>query len=614
MKLWCAGLWGLVAGAGLIENCLAQTKPVAPATPEAAAEWALSLPENTRKQTLQGVLSGWAQTDPIAAGNWVRELPEGDLKKSMQEALARPPTSTVPVRRRVRPIPPPSMAQAQKPIVLSFETPEDLAKVMALPVNQSRQDALMRYTLDWFGRDKDKATQWVSANLKGYVLSKTAGAIAREWSKSDLPAAAEWVRQIPPFWKDFVVLLGSEWASEKPEQVAKIVLQWPDSLRRQVILRGVCDRWAQQDPQAAAAWSESLPVGPARTEIRKGLMIGWAGKDVVGLSAWSETLTDPEEKRLLPHLILHGLGRANPAEGLAQLKNWPAGGESSPSQTVCFGKEWASGDAVAAANWAKALPEGTGKEVALKSVLRIWAYQDAVAVARWAEQLPEKGSRLSALEALMETWVEQNRSEAMGWAQEIKQYDIKLEALSAAVRIWGQAEPREALDWVNQLPEGVEKAALLEEVQHPRLEGIAVGEAAPDFTVDTLGGKTLKLSDYRGKYVLLDFWATWCGPCRGETPNLKKVFETYGKRENFALIGLSLDPDVEKPKAYLEENGCAWIDGFLGDWGKDKVTKKYGVRGIPAILLIGPDGKVVANQLRGDAIMAAVSAALDSKK
>ena len=141
-----------------------------------------------------------------------------------------------------------------------------------------------------------------------------------------------------------------------------------------------------------------------------------------------------------------------------------------------------------------------------------------------------------------------------------------------------------------------------------------VGQEAPGFEIKTTDDKTIKLADYRGKYVLLDFWATWCGPCVGETPNLKAVFEKYGQRENFAMIGLSLDQDKEKPIAYAKEKGTGWIDGFLGDWGKDEVTKKYGVRGIPSIWLIGPDGKVIAKGLRGEGILEAVRTVLEEGK
>ena len=80
------------------------------------------------------------------------------------------------------------------------------------------------------------------------------------------------------------------------------------------------------------------------------------------------------------------------------------------------------------------------------------------------------------------------------------------------------------------------------------------------------------------------------------------------------MIGLSLDNEKEKPIAYAKEKGTQWIDGFLGDWDKDEVTKKYGVRGIPSIWLIGPDGKVVARGLRGEGIMESVRAALEGGK
>jgi len=144
--------------------------------------------------------------------------------------------------------------------------------------------------------------------------------------------------------------------------------------------------------------------------------------------------------------------------------------------------------------------------------------------------------------------------------------------------------------------------------------GPEVGQEAPGFEIKTTDDKTIKLADYRGKYVLLDFWATWCGPCRGETPNLKAVYEQFGKREDFVMIGLSLDQEKEKPIAYAKEKGTQWIDGFLGGEDKDGVAAKYGVRGIPSIWLIGPDGKVTARGLRGERILEAVKKALGEKK
>ena len=137
-----------------------------------------------------------------------------------------------------------------------------------------------------------------------------------------------------------------------------------------------------------------------------------------------------------------------------------------------------------------------------------------------------------------------------------------------------------------------------------------VGDFAPAFDVPTLDGKSLKLSDLAGKHVLLDFWATWCGPCVGEIPNMKAVYDGYKDNPNFIMVGLSLDAEEETVKKFVEKEGLAWTQGFLGDWSKATLPDEYGVRGIPEIFLIGPDGKIAATGLRGENIAPAVAKAL----
>lgn len=122
---------------------------------------------------------------------------------------------------------------------------------------------------------------------------------------------------------------------------------------------------------------------------------------------------------------------------------------------------------------------------------------------------------------------------------------------------------------------------------------LSVGDMAPEIEFVTIGDENKKLSDYRGQYVIIDFWATWCGPCKAETPNLKAIYAKFGSRKDFEIIGLSTDQKPELPKAYYEEKQVEWVNGFIGPGSE--AAKAYGVRGIPSIWLIGPDGKIVAN-------------------
>jgi peroxiredoxin/5-hydroxyisourate hydrolase-like protein (transthyretin family) len=147
----------------------------------------------------------------------------------------------------------------------------------------------------------------------------------------------------------------------------------------------------------------------------------------------------------------------------------------------------------------------------------------------------------------------------------------------------------------------------------PKSAALQIGDLAPLFETKTVDGQPLKLAGFRGRYVLLDFWATWCHPCVGEMPNLKATYDAFGKSPQFAMISLSLDASPAQPRGFARVNNIQWIQGFLGDWSQATIPNLYGVEGIPAIFLIGPDGRIVARDLRGDAIRAAVGQALGNQ-
>jgi thiol-disulfide isomerase/thioredoxin len=141
---------------------------------------------------------------------------------------------------------------------------------------------------------------------------------------------------------------------------------------------------------------------------------------------------------------------------------------------------------------------------------------------------------------------------------------------------------------------------------------VAIGDIAPAFEIKTLDGKPLRLADFKGKFVLLDFWATWCGPCIEQEPHLQATYDAFAKDGRLAMVSLSLDDNPEIARGHVLKQKLGWIQGFLGR--DSDVTTSYGVASIPQVLLIGPDGRVLARDLGGAGISAAVTQELDRRR
>jgi peroxiredoxin len=195
--------------------------------------------------------------------------------------------------------------------------------------------------------------------------------------------------------------------------------------------------------------------------------------------------------------------------------------------------------------------------------------------------------------------------EAMLYLQVFDNSDKGVELIKQLKRDFPDTKPAQNADKILASRKKQEEAKKIK-------DALAEGTKFPDFDVKDTAGKPLSIANYKGKVVLLDFWATWCPPCVRELPNVIKTYEAYHK-QGFEIIGISLDKEEPKLASFTKEKNMTWVQYFDGLVWENKLAVKYGINSIPATFLLDGQGTIIGKDLRGDALEQAVAKALAKK-
>lgn len=187
--------------------------------------------------------------------------------------------------------------------------------------------------------------------------------------------------------------------------------------------------------------------------------------------------------------------------------------------------------------------------------------------------------------------------------------DALLSGMKATMEEGGEATltEQEARMMLLVLQQEIRQKQMEQMQQNPQSQGqnqggagssVQVGEPAPDITLPTPEGKPLSLSDLRGKVVLIDFWASWCKPCRAENPNVVRVYEQY-KDQGFEILGVSLDRSKDAWTQAIQQDNLTWKHVSDLKFWNSEAAQQYGVSAIPYTVLVDREGNIIAERLRG---------------
>ncbi len=203
--------------------------------------------------------------------------------------------------------------------------------------------------------------------------------------------------------------------------------------------------------------------------------------------------------------------------------------------------------------------------------------------------------RIEALNKMLRNYITKSESPAAAlYALGIASQTIKNEELVTMINETAKKFPE------NSGLARVKSLVAVQSAEPRQTAGYALlNQPAPNLTMTDVNGKTVNVSDFKGKYLLLDFWASWCAPCRQENPNVVAAYNKF-KNRNFTILGVSLDENRESWKKAIQQDGLTWSHmSDLKQW-ESSAVQPYGIEGIPFNVLIDPAGKIIASSLRGE--------------